>query len=109
MLTYNFNKGWCSPSYGTSVNVVLPDLDLPNGITVGVALGDFELHFQGQTFETLIFQKQSQRKMQNMTFIDVEICHRMASLRMLYSMTVTKIFIYLFLNINILEIIRASV
>ena len=43
------------------------------------------------------------------TFVDFDICHRMASLRRLYSVTLTYFFkvIFLFKNVNISDKVRA--
>ena len=44
------------------------------------------------------------------TFIDVDIFHRIASLRTLYSVTLTEIFkVNIFVNLKISEKIRASI
>ena len=69
----DFYRGWFS---------------LPNGIA-NVVLGDLNLHFQGQTFNISETVRAS-AKMQAVTFIDVDICNRMASLRMTF-VTLTEI------------------
>ena len=72
---------WYSPSNGVTVNIVLRDLDL---------------NIQGYKFETLIsVTVRASTKLRPMTFIhelEVDILRRMASLAMLFSVTLTYIF-----------------
>ena len=75
MLTYDFNGGCYS---------------LSNETVKKVELGNFDVDFQGQTFEPSISRKpRSSVKMFIMTFTEVNIRHRMASLRFLYCSTLT--------------------
>ena len=66
-------RGWYSP---------------PNGITTSVVLGDFDLNFQGQIRNADISKTvRAGVKMRDITFKDIR--YRIATLRMLYSVTFT--------------------
>ena len=62
-----------------------------NGIIANIILFDRDLLYQGQTPNVNISKtvKASAKKLQEVIFIDFNICHRIASLRMLYSLTLT--------------------
>ena len=54
---------------------------------------DLDLVFQGQTSNVNISKTvRDSAKLQEMTFVDFNICYRMASLRMLYYLTLTYFF-----------------
>ena len=79
MIKYNFHRGWYFQSSETIANVVLLD---------------FDLNFQSRTFEVAILRSKRWKKQTLLLPSDrkSDICHRMATLQMLYVMTMTYIF-----------------
>ena len=80
-----------------------------NGIIANVILFHFDLLFQGQT-STVIISKtvKASAKLQKVTFIEFNFCHRIASLRMLYSLALTQCSRSNVSSVNILKTVRAS-
>ena len=86
----------------TSKGCKIPTLILPsdrkylqaNGITANVVHHDLDLYFKGHEFWNVNISKtvRASKKYSRMTFIEVDICHRIWLLRMLNSMTLTWIF-----------------
>ena len=65
-----------------------------NGATANVVHYDLDLYFEGHELLNVNISKtvRASEKCSSMTLIEVDICHRMRALRMLYSVTLTFTF-----------------
>ena len=62
-----------------------------NGATANFVYDDLDIYFQGHTFFNVNISKtmRASKKCAITTFIEVDICHRMRLLQMLYFVTLT--------------------
>ena len=88
MLTLLLPSYWKSPAFLCVGN--FPS----NCATANVVYHDLDLYFQGHEFWNVNISKtvRASEKFSSMIFIEVDICHRMGPLWMLYSATLTFIF-----------------